>query len=81
MSGEGCQVTEKEGILPVLQKVDASHLSFAVSNMPYYCVFYYKYEWRDDFSDLCFIACVKRKMLNLMRKNDFVCSQLNTNHI
>jgi nitroimidazol reductase NimA-like FMN-containing flavoprotein (pyridoxamine 5'-phosphate oxidase superfamily) len=74
------QIIEKEEIQPILQKADACRIAFAVNNTPYIVCLNYGYEWKDEFPVLYFHCAREGKKLDLMRENDYVCFQLDTDH-
>ncbi len=74
------QITEREDMLLVLQKADACRIAFAVNNMPYIVCLNYGYEWEDEFPVLYFHCAREGKKLDLMRENNYVCFQLDTDH-
>ena len=74
------QVTDKEEIVSILHKADACRIAFAVNNMPYIVCMNYGYEWEGEYPVLYFHCAREGRKLELMKENNYVCFQLDTDH-
>lgn len=74
------EVTEKEVIHKIFEKADACRIAFAVDNTPYIVCMNYGYEWKEEFPLLYFHCAHEGKKLELMKQNNYVCFQLDTDH-
>ncbi|MDL2222387.1 pyridoxamine 5'-phosphate oxidase family protein [Parabacteroides sp. OttesenSCG-928-N08] len=74
------QITAKEEIATILREADACRIGFAVDNIPYIVCLNYGFEWEGELPVLYFHCAHEGKKLESMRRNNYVCFQLDCNH-
>jgi nitroimidazol reductase NimA-like FMN-containing flavoprotein (pyridoxamine 5'-phosphate oxidase superfamily) len=63
----------------ILQKADVCRIAFAVDGIPYIVTMNFGYIWKDNL--ILYFHCAKEgKKLELMRKNNTVCFEMDTDH-
>ncbi|MDR1054385.1 MAG: pyridoxamine 5'-phosphate oxidase family protein [Prevotellaceae bacterium] len=75
------KITDKHEMLDILNKADACRIAFAVNNTPYIVCMNFGYEWDGKRLKLYFHCAKEGKKLDLMRRNNYVCFQIDTDHM
>ena len=75
------QVTQKEEILGILSRADACRVGFAAENIPYIVCMNYGYEWINENPVLYFHCAHEGKKIDLLKQNNYVCFQMDTDHV
>jgi uncharacterized protein len=74
------QVSDREGLLAILDEADACRLAFAAGDEPYIVTLSFGYEWEGELPVLYFHCAREGRKLEAMRANPRVCFELDTDH-
>lgn len=74
------EVADRNEIAEIFEKADACRIAFAADNIPYIVCMNYGFEWAGDFPVLYFHCAHEGKKIDLLKQNNYVCFQLDTNH-
>ena len=74
------QVTDKQAIKAIIDKAEVCRISFAADNTPYIVTLNFGYEWNDELPVFYFHCAHEGKKLDLMKRNNLVCLQLDVDH-
>lgn len=74
------QVTDRATIQAILDRADACRIAFAVEDVPYIVCMNYGYAWEDELPVFYFHCAHEGRKIDLLKKNNRVCFQLDTDH-
>ena len=73
------EITDTKELEEILQKADVCRIAFAVDGTPYIVTMNFGYIWKDNL--IFYFHCAKEgKKLDLMKKNNMVCFEMDTDH-
>lgn len=73
------EIKDAKELDDILQKADVCRIAFAVDGIPYIVTMNFGYIWKDNL--ILYFHCAKEgKKLELMRKNNTVCFEMDTDH-
>jgi uncharacterized protein len=74
------EVSDRAGLVPILEGADACRLAFAAGGEPYIVTLSFGYEWEGELPVLYFHCAREGRKLEAMRANPRVCFELDTGH-
>jgi len=73
------EIKDAKELEEILQKADVCRIAFAVDNIPYNVAMNFGYIWKDHLT--LYLHCAKEgKKLELMKRNNTVCFEMDTDH-
>lgn len=73
------EIKDIEELKEILQKADVCRIAFAVDGIPYIVTMNFGYVWKDNL--VLYFHCAKEgKKLDLMKKNNRVCFEMDIDH-
>lgn len=73
------EIKDTKELEEILQKADVCRIAFAVDGVPYVVSMNFGYIWKDQLT-LYFHCAKEGKKLELMKKNNMVCFEIDTDH-
>ncbi|MCL1822095.1 MAG: pyridoxamine 5'-phosphate oxidase family protein [Prolixibacteraceae bacterium] len=74
------EVVDKNEIIGILEKADACRIAFSADDIPYIVCMNYGFEWKGDFPVLYFHCAHEGKKIEMLKRNNYVCFQLDAAH-
>ena len=74
------EVTKKEEIIQIIEKCDICRIAFLDNNIPYIIPMNFGYEYDKDKLILYFHCAREGKKLDIIKKNDIVCFEMDCSH-
>jgi uncharacterized protein len=73
------EIKDAKELEEILQKADVCRIAFAVDGTPYIVTMNFGYSWKDNLT-LYFHCAKEGKKLELMKRNNKVCFEMDTDH-